>query len=104
MQPKTQKTEELEAAFNKLADQWDKETGFISNGSMFEHPAYRQIISMGEEVVPLILRRMEQTEGHWFVALRIIIGADPVPRELWGKVREIQKIWLQWGREQGYRW
>lgn len=104
MQPKTRKTEELEATFNELAERWERETGFISNGSMFEHPAYKQIIAMGEPAVPLILRRMEQTGCHWFVALRLITGAEPVPRELWGKIMEIEKIWLQWGREQGYRW
>ena len=104
MQPKTTKTEELQATFNELAEKWEKETGFISNGSRFEHPAYKQIIDMGEQAVPLILRRMEQTGCHWFVALQLITGADPVPRELWGKIMEIEKIWLQWGREQGYQW
>ena len=104
MQPKTDKATELEATFNKLAEQWERETGFISSGSMFQHQAYQQIVDMGEEAVPLILRRMEQTGCHWDMALHLITGAAPVPRHLWGNIKEMHKIWLQWGREHGYKW
>ena len=116
MQPKTPETTELEATFAELAKQWIKETAFHSNDYFIvNHPAYRQIIEMGEAALPLIFREMEMNGGHWFWALQIITGANPAPEEAWGKVegapgwirykvREIQKAWLEWGREQGYRW
>ena len=104
MQPKPITTE-LEATFAKLAEEWRRETAFDSVGKRtVEHPAYQQIIDMGESALPLIFRQMEQNGGHWFHALREITGADPVTKEIWGKVKKMQETWLQWGREQGYRW
>ena len=106
MQPKTRKTEELEATFNVLAEQIKKDTGFSSRISdRVEHPAYQQVIRMGEPVLPLIFRYMDEGKGgFWFDALQSITGADPVPRELWGKIRAMEQVWLQWAREQGYQW
>ena len=108
MQPKTTKTEELEAAFNELAKQWLKDTAYhSSSASIVKHPAYRRIVELGETALPLIFRELEQgtvMRVHWMHALRDITGATPVPKELWGKVEKMTNIWLQWGREQGYRW
>ena len=112
MQPKTTKTEELEATFNELARIWRKETGFHSNDYFIvSHPAYQQIIEMGEAVLPLIFREMETSGGHWFWALRAITGAnpEPPPKKLpagWVglDIKAIREVWLQWGREQGYQW
>ena len=112
MQPKTTKEEELEATFNELVKIWRKETGFHSNDYFIvNHPAYQQIIEMGEAVLPLIFREMETNGGHWFWALRAITGAnpEPPPKKLpagWVglDIKAIYKAWLQWGREQGYEW
>ena len=104
MQPKTQ---ELEATFNKLVTQLTKDTGFDSVGNKtVEHPAYREIICMGDNALPLIFRHMEGEEigPHWFEALKAITGSDPVPRVLWGKINAMEDVWLEWGREQGYMW
>ena len=107
MQPKTTKTEELQATFNELAEKWLKETAFHSNSYFIvNHPAYQQIIEMGEAALPLIFRELErkQMRPHWMHALRDITGASPVPKELWGRVDSMAEIWLQWGQEQGYQW
>ncbi len=89
--------------FNKLAYQWEKETVLHSNSYMkVNHPAYREIISMGEPVVPLILERMRETGGHWFGALRAITGANPVKSENRGKIAIMQASWLEWGEANGY--
>ena len=37
-----------------------------------KHPAYQQIISMGEAALPLILRELERNKDHWFLALMAI--------------------------------
>ena len=107
MQPKTAKTEELEATFNELVKQLNRETGFDSVGKKtVEHPAYQEVIGMGENALPLIFRHMEG-DGmgpHWFEALKAITGANPVPRELWGKIRAMEQVWLEWACQQGYRW
>ena len=106
MQPKTRKTEELEATFNELAEQIRRDTGFSSHiADRVKHPAYQEVIGMGEAGLPLIFRYMEEGKGgFWFHALSAITGTDPIPKELWGKIREMENVWLTWAREQGYRW
>ena len=88
--------------FNKLADQWERETALLSRmDKAIKHPAYQEIISMGEPVAPLILERMRETEGHWFAALRAITGANPVKRSDRGKIAVMQASWLEWGEANG---
>lgn len=115
MQPKTQKTEELEAKFNALAERWVQETGFHSNDYFIvNHPAYQQIVELGEAALPFVLRELEkgQMAVHWPHVLSAITGADPTPppKKLsapgWVAldIKAIHKAWLDWGREQGYQW
>ncbi len=114
MQPKTPETTELEAAFNLLAEAWLKETAFHSNGySIVKHPAYQQIVELGEVALPLIFRELEkgQMAVHWPYVLRAVTGAntEPPPKQLPAgfvglDIKAIHEAWLQWGREQGYRW
>ncbi|NJR70906.1 MAG: hypothetical protein HC771_21415 [Synechococcales cyanobacterium CRU_2_2] len=91
--------------FRKLADQWKQETkGISSTTQLAMHPAYQQIIGMGQDVVPLLMKELEAKSGRWFWALKSITGEDPVPPEQRGRTREMTEAWLAWGREQGYRW
>ena len=71
---------------------------------MFSHPAYRQIIALGDPAVPLLLAELERDPDWWFAALKAITGADPVPAASRGKLSEMARAWLEWGRAQGYRW
>ena len=113
MQPKTQKTQELESAFNELADKLERQAGYFSfTGQMANHLAHHQIVGMGEEAIPLILRRIEKQGGLWYRALESITGI-PSPAgitilEAEGgytvNVKEVNAAWLLWGREQGYQW
>jgi hypothetical protein len=59
---------------------------------------------MGPEVVPWLLRKLEREPDHWFRALHALTGADPVPAESCGKVREMAQAWLRWARAHGYEW
>ena len=63
-------------------------------------PSYQAIINLGPSVVPLLLRELEREPDHWFVALHTLTGADPVPVESRGKVREMAHAWVQWGLAQ----
>ena len=89
--------------FNRLAEQWTRETGhesFIQRAAL--HPAYQQIIGMGPRVIPLILRDLEETHRQWFWALRAITGQSPIPDESKGNVRKMTEAWLDWGRLNHY--
>src|SRR5256885_3075466 len=43
-----------------------------------EHPAYQEIIQLGPDVIPVLLRDLDQTKRHWFIALRVLTGANPI--------------------------
>jgi hypothetical protein len=95
----------LEQRFDELVAIWKRERGpHSSSARLAEHPAYQQIIRMGPEVVPLLLREVERDPDHWFRALHALTGVNPVPAQCQGRVREMAAAWLLWGREQGYRW
>ena len=93
--------------FDLLVEQWHEERGASSSiGDIIACPAYHKIIAMGaDEAVELILKRL-RAEGddpdHWFWALQILTGADPVPDEDEGNLQSMANAWLAWGTEVGY--
>ena len=96
-------TEPTLQAFEQLAEEWERNRP--RGGDVAEitaHPAYRNIIDMGEAAVPWILNRLELKPDHWFVALHAITNATPVPPESRGRIKEMTAAWLKWGRQQGY--
>src|SRR5580704_8017045 len=96
--------EDVETKFRGLAEEWKSQRGPTSSISRLSmHPAYQQIIGMGDIVVPLILRELEQKPDHWFWALHAITGADPVPESSRGIMSEMALAWLNWGEQHGCR-
>jgi hypothetical protein len=84
--------------FERLSAQWHDETGHLSNlTKMVGHPAYQQIIGLGPDVLPLLLRSLEQAPDHWFWALASITGEDAAAGEQ--TVEGARQKWLSWGRE-----
>ena len=103
--PGTPPREPLEERFRRLAAAWHSETAYLS--SMTEassHPAYQEIIRLGPEVVPLLLRDLEAHHTHWFAALRAITGAEPIPPQAAGNIPRMTEAWLNWAKANGYRW
>jgi hypothetical protein len=87
--------------FEELARTWERETAiesFPHRKAM--HPAYQQILAMGPDVVPLVLRRLERRPGHWFWALRFLTREDPAKGV--DNMREARMAWIAWGRRHGY--
>ena len=94
--------EQFEKHFKKLARKWRKETE--KNCSMTQinnHPAYLQIMEMGEPALPLIFSELKLSPDWWFAALKQITGEDPVPPEDRGHLTSMTNTWLAWGREKG---
>lgn len=91
----------VEARFHRLADSWERATAHLSSMSAAsEHPDYQEIISLGPEVVPFLLRDLQETERHF--ALRKLTGANPIPPSAAGKVPKMIDAWRQWAKENGY--
>jgi hypothetical protein len=94
-------TEPPSVAFERLASQWRKDTRFISPVKRkVLHPAYQQIIGMGETAISLILRSLEQQPEDWLWALKAITREDPA-RDSDNFGQAIERL-LRWGKERGY--
>jgi hypothetical protein len=93
--------------FQRLVREWRKErdTTMSMTSEMAMLPAYQQIIAMGEKALPLILSQL-RSEGdepdHWFWALRVLTGTDPVKQEDQGDISKMAQAWLAWAESEGY--
>jgi hypothetical protein len=95
----------LDQRFRELTELWEAETGHQSSMDKASlHPAYQEIIQMGPPVVPLLLRDLEMNHRHWFIALRKITGAQPIPISVAGNIPQMVESWLRWAKDNGYRW
>lgn len=98
-----QRHTELFEEFVDLATRWREEAaGYSVITPKVAHPAYLRIIGMGPVAVPWILRELEERGGHWYVALRSITGANPVPHKDRGRIPKMRAAWLAWAREEGW--
>jgi len=88
--------------FERLAAEWKDQGKFLPSPSAIAAlPAYRAIIAMGWEALPLILGALRREPDQWFVALRRITGEDPVPEDARGDLHRMAEAWLRWGAEHG---
>jgi len=92
----------LTSRFRTLADEWRAATRFLASpAAAAEHPAYRAVVALGPDVVPLILAELADAPEPWFAALRELTGADPVLPADRGRPRAAADHWLAWGRARG---
>ena len=95
--------DELYQEFRSLATLWKEETaGYAFLSKAIQHPAYEEIIAMGEQTIPWMLRDLADGHGQWFHALRLLTGASPIADEDRGYRPKMRSAWLEWGREQGW--
>jgi len=103
--PASPPLETIEQRFRRLAAVWERAVGHLSSmTAASNHPAYQEIISLGQEVVPLLLRDLEENETHWFLALRQITGANPIPQSAAGDIPKMVQAWLRWAKDNDYQW
>ncbi len=94
----------LEKDFNRLAAAWkaDSKGPQSSLSRIVTHPAYLEIISRGEQMIPFILRDLEREPHFWFTALRILAKQfSPVKAKDVGNIKKMTEAWLEWGRNNG---
>jgi hypothetical protein len=100
----TPSTETVEERFRRLESTWFADLWFSSSPpELCGHWAFQEIIQMGEVVVPLMLRDLEQAPRLWVWALPAITGANPVPASDAGNIARMSEAWLRWGKEHGHR-
>lgn len=88
-----------EEEFYKLAEEWkNSRNPFSDIKEMTSVPAYSKIVLLGWPAVPLILKELSQELDHWFEALFLITGENPVPEPDLGKMKLMRDYWLEWGK------
>ncbi len=92
-----------EVRFHTLANKWKEDTMFSSSIDQIEsNHSYREIIKMGEIVLPMILADLKSEDASlWFGALEAISGENPVPQNHRGFIAKMTNDWLSWGRTKG---
>ena len=107
--PRVPPMESVEQQFRRLEAEWHRDTAVLSNpAKIMGHPAMRAIIGMGEQVIPFILRELQEPTKQSLImwALPEITGENLVPprREggfvKWNVSAQVD-AWLQWGRAKG---
>ncbi len=89
--------------FKTLAERWKAETIHMSSLSDIEgHGAYQEIISMGQAVVPLILRELVIDPDWWFMALDSLVDTPPPLEGDDGDLLRLSAKWVDWGESNGY--
>jgi hypothetical protein len=92
-----------EERFRQLTRQWKEATRLMSSiTDMATHPAYQQIIGMGQVALPWIFEEMRCDPDQWFWALKSITGDDPVSDADRGNLRRMTQAWLNWAKDHGY--
>jgi hypothetical protein len=93
---------DVRGQFARLAADWKAQSRYLSNtAQMAMLRPYQRIIGLGPAVVPHILAELDREPDQWFWALEAITGEDPVPADAAGKVREMARAWVDWGRARG---
>jgi len=98
--------EKIALRFERLAAEWRKQHRAMSSVTeMSMLPSYQQIIGLGEDAIPMILRELKAEGGEpdqWFWALRAIAEVNPVPPADQGDFVKMAQAWIKWGESEGY--
>ena len=87
--------------FDALANEWHAATDHLSVISdKVMHPAYQDMLGMGELAIPHIVRHLRKDRGWWFHALQHIARGDAAADA--ASKDDAIKAWTNWAREQGY--
>jgi len=86
--------------FDALAETWEDKLGGSSVLNLND-VIYHQIIGMGAEIIPFLLERLRESEGHWIYALKCISGDQAESPEMHGDADRVINAWLAWGRARG---
>ena len=94
---------DIELRFYSLLTEWYNDIKFISSTTqILKHKAFREIVNMGSDVVPLIFDEIQNNPSFLFVALNEITGDNPIKKQNSGKIRRMIEDWIEWGKKKEY--
>ncbi|MGH8141478.1 MAG: hypothetical protein ACREU2_03010 [Steroidobacteraceae bacterium] len=92
------RTGSVRQRFRKLARIWREETLYSSVlEEKLTHPAYLEIIDLGQSAIPLILSELRSRPSHWFRAIDSIVGHPILPQDFAGGFSDAVAAYLAWG-------
>jgi len=92
----------VEHRFTELADRCRNQAGSVGEAAVMQHPAWMEIVSLGEDVIPFMLEILEQNPTEpWFSALQKITGVNPAAAN---RGLDPANAWLKWGRQRNISW
>lgn len=104
------KCEELRPTFEKLKEGWIKESRFVAYQDPLSESA-KKIVEMGfNTALYFVMEEMQKDPiiQHWFLiatelfkSLKHFKGPE-IPVEMYGDIDSINKLWLNWLRENGF--
>jgi len=93
---------EVSLLFSQLAEDWSSKTGHVSSISdLASHPSYKKIIELGWDVVPFLLKDLQENRRFWFPALYAITNVRPFDPSDAGNGKRMTEAWITWGRRKG---
>ena len=93
----TQATLNLTELFASLSEEWVEGTAHLSSKSRIKsHPAYRRLLDLGPDTVPLIVARLQTEPAYWFYLLSDLTGENPVPPGSSGNAPAMVEAWTRW--------
>ncbi|MGD0388713.1 MAG: hypothetical protein ABSC42_07135 [Tepidisphaeraceae bacterium] len=87
----------LSAKFHALVNDWE-DAHLGRSTTDYNHVAYAQIIGIGPQAVPLLLKKLEDGDGDWIYALKCITGEEADTPDMHGNADKVISAWLKWGR------
>lgn len=91
---------QLKKQFDFYSSIWKDETIFFSSISeITNNSAYISIISLGQEVLPLIIDDLKISDSHWFYALEALTGCNPIKENHKGIIPLMKNDWIEWAKE-----
>lgn len=92
-----------EKKFWELLNRWEYDTKYVSSASqILNHSSVLAIIQMGQEVIPLVLKAMNEN-FHLAFVLHKLTGEWPVKDQYKGNGPEIIRAWRKWAKKRGYQ-
>ena len=100
-----QPVETLERRFQRLLESWHRATDHHSSLTIIRsHPAFRELIALGDPAIPLMLRALADPFNFELTsALQTITGEAPASAGAAVDREGIAAAWLRWGRQRGYQ-
>ncbi len=99
----THRKNNIATRFIQLASEVEEDCMMVSISTHIAlHPSYQEIIGMGEKVIPLLIKKLNETPVFWFWAIEAIAGINPVPKSHRGNIPEMVKDWKKWANVNNY--